>query len=231
MNQSITVYVVDDEPMERGSLSTWFTSLGFEAIGLSTDGLDIDSRPQSGLSVVLRCDAQAACGMIRFDRRGLPVIVTSDSFAADDLLRLIGVGAAGFVSRSSLRSESTEALIRRIAVDDQDVARARRESLESHQSLQSLTSRERLILRLVCEGRPTKWIANYLRLGTRTIETCRSAIVEKFKVETWSEVIAKVNRHLGFQHQSLAAIHSDAVPSLAGPNDEGPPHALETSES
>lgn len=231
MDQPITVYVVDDDPDGRVALSAWFASSGFRAIELGATEVSVGVDVCRESSVVLRLDPPAGRGEIKFDRLGPPTIVVGEPSSTKELIRLISSGAAAFVRRSELQTESTLALIRSTVMDDQPTAMTRREAHESGQNLQKLTSRERLILRLVCEGKPTKWIASHLRLGTRTIETCRSAIVEKFGVETWSEVIAKVNRHLGFRHDPLAAIHSDAVAIPAGLDERGPPHASEESET
>lgn len=56
-------------------------------------------------------------------------------------------------------------------------------------AMRGLTSREREIVQLVCEGATNKQIAQDLRLSIRTVETHRAHIMKKLKLNSLSDLV------------------------------------------
>ena len=52
-----------------------------------------------------------------------------------------------------------------------------------------LTDRQREILKLLAEGKPTKEIALILKLSSKTVDACRRRVMEKLNVQNIAELI------------------------------------------
>ena len=52
-----------------------------------------------------------------------------------------------------------------------------------------LTQREREVLRLLAEGKPSKEIALLLDISTKTIDACRRRIMQKLNIQSLAELI------------------------------------------
>ncbi len=68
------------------------------------------------------------------------------------------------------------------------VQAARRTQREMQQRLDSLTERERDVMRLVVEGLPNKLVADQLNISVRTVEVHRSRVFDKMGVKSAVEL-------------------------------------------
>jgi two-component system, LuxR family, response regulator DctR len=64
----------------------------------------------------------------------------------------------------------------------------RRLQREMQQRLDSLTERERDVMRLVVEGLPNKLVADQLNISVRTVEVHRSRVFDKMGVKSAVEL-------------------------------------------
>ena len=52
-----------------------------------------------------------------------------------------------------------------------------------------LTNRQREVLKLLAEGKPTKEIAIILKLSPKTVDACRRRVMEKLDVQNIAELV------------------------------------------
>ncbi|HRF00742.1 MAG TPA: response regulator [Pirellulaceae bacterium] len=228
MNEAVIAYIVDDDPEASRSLAAMLGAKGFETIAFSTGEEWLAFEPRLVRSVVvLDLNLGAGIGGLevlkRLGERDVmpPVVVISAYGTIPTAVDSIRLGAATFLEKPF----QADALLKAVSAalfGFEDRVAILSEIVDTERRLRQLGDRERLILKLVCEGYPTKWIANHLVLGMRTIEACRSAIVKHFDVGTWQEVIGRVNRYLGHRCLPLSAIYPGVNPK-AGPEETGPP--------
>jgi DNA-binding NarL/FixJ family response regulator len=60
---------------------------------------------------------------------------------------------------------------------------------------ESLTDREREVVRLLCEGKSNHQVATLLNISSRTVEVHRATIMRKLEIESFAELVRYAVRH------------------------------------
>ena len=128
---------------------------------------------------------------------GVKVIALSIHSKRRYVADMLSAGAAGYILKECLFDELVQA-IQAVAAGGQylspritDVVVSdyvKRLSAASDSPVAALTSREREVLQLVAEGKPTKQIALELHVSTKTIEANRRQIMEKLNRHSVAEL-------------------------------------------
>lgn len=201
------VLVVDDHTLVRQSVSKAVaTEPGIEVVGEAADG-------PSALAAVGRLDPDlvvldiampgsdglAVAEQLRRDHPDMRVLFLSMHDDDDSLQRAIGLGAAGFVSKSASIEQLLEALraVRdggsylsaNVASRVMDLAAGRR----SPDSI-GLTAREREILELLVAGNRPGEIGEALFLSVKTVKNHLTSVYQKLGVETGAQAVAEAYR-------------------------------------
>ncbi len=126
-------------------------------------------------------------------------LALSVSDAAEDVIAIIRAGARGYVTKTITGTELSDA-IRRVAVGDAVFsprlagfvldAFASSEAPSIDPELDSLTQREREVLRLLARGYAYKEIAKELYISIKTVETHVSAVLRKLQLSSRHELTA-----------------------------------------
>ncbi len=122
---------------------------------------------------------------IKKSRPKLPVLMLSmhpeDQFA----VRILKIGAAGYMTKESAPDELVGA-VRKVMSGGRYVSPALAEKMASFLALdvqtpphERLSDREFLVMRLIASGKPVGAIAKELNLSVKTISTYRTRILEK----------------------------------------------------
>ena len=231
MNESVVAYIVEDDEDASRSLAAMLSACGFETHSFATgeEWLAFDPRLVRAV-VILDLNLGSGIGGLEVLRRMKardvmpPVVVISAFGNIPSAVDAMHLGAATFLEKP-FSSEKLLEVVETSLLGFEDRVSILHEINDTERLLKQLGDRERLILRLVSEGFPTKWIASQLILGMRTVEAARSEIVKHFGVGTWQEVIGRVNRYLGHRCLSLAAIYPTS--SLrAGLQERGSPDEI-----
>jgi DNA-binding NarL/FixJ family response regulator len=144
--------------------------------------LDISMPGLNGLEVaarVQRAGSRARC------------IILSMHFDDEYIRRALSAGAAGYLLKSSDRTELVQA-VRAVAEGQTWLAPpiakriahayARGETPKADEPLELLTPRQREVLQLIAEGLSTKEIAQRLELSVKTVESHRAEIMQRLDV-------------------------------------------------
>ncbi len=189
-----TVFVVDDDALVRRSLEATLSLASFRVLQFASaqqflahispdqlgcvlvdirmpgmDGLALQeelSRRQSSLSVIIITGHADVPLAVRAIRAGA-LDVLEKPFSNDKLIGLVRAAlaiAADKASQASLRDRL------------------------SHK-LQSLSSRERDVLKLIVEGYSNKQIASALAISPRTVDIHRSRVMEKLEAGSLAELV------------------------------------------
>ncbi|MCI6584280.1 MAG: response regulator transcription factor [Mobiluncus porci] len=136
--------------------------------------------------------AAAAGGETKF-------LALSVSDAAEDVVAVIRAGARGYVTKTIGTAELVDA-IRRVAGGDAAFSprlagfvldafgAARSEIVETDNELDSLTSREFEVMRLIARGYAYKEIASELYISVKTVESHVSAVLRKLQLSNRYEL-------------------------------------------
>lgn len=155
--------------------------------------LDITMPGRSGLEVLKE---------IKKSRPKLPVLVLSmhpeDQFA----VRLLKIGASGYMTKESAPNELVGA-VKKVIAGGRYVSPSLAEKMASYLAVdvqtpphERLSDREFLVLRLIASGKTPTAIAKELALSVKTISTYRMRILEKMNMANNAELT-----HYAIQNQ------------------------------
>jgi two-component system invasion response regulator UvrY len=155
--------------------------------------LDITMPGRSGLEVLKE---------IKRSRPKLPVLMLSmhpeDQFA----VRLLKIGASGYMTKESAPQELVGA-VKKVVAGGRYVSPALAEKMASYLAIdvqtpphERLSDREFLVLRLIASGKTPTAIAKELGLSVKTVSTYRTRILEKMSMANSAELT-----HYAIQNQ------------------------------
>lgn len=182
-SEPITIVIADDHPIARdGIRKTLAMAPDFKIIGEAEDGEQVITlvdqlHPQVLLLDLVMPKVTRPADIERWVREKYPDIVTlvltahdHDAYLAD----MMEAGVSGYFEKS-VRSERLIAAIRRAArgellFDENQLNRAREWRMNVKERWESLSEREREILRFLGEGMESKLIAKKLAIAPKTVE-------------------------------------------------------------
>ncbi|HEX2117495.1 MAG TPA: response regulator [Alphaproteobacteria bacterium] len=188
------VYVVDDDLPLRRSLSVLLEQAGYvvKSYARAEDFLReaVDCNPGC-LLIDLCLPGMSGLDLQRAVRdEGLPLSVVAMSSNPDLPLALTAVrlGALDFVKKPFSRTVILDR-VREALADSQRRCHGRNAIADLRRRFESLTPREREVMRLMVEGQPTKIAARQLGVSPRTVETHRIRVMRKMGVRTLSMLV------------------------------------------
>ena len=181
---NIRILLVDDHPLFRRGLSFLLAQeYGFEIVAEATDGLegvklDVEMPVMNG--------PEALAQMLDF-QPGLPVLMLTISEDADNLKKCLELGARGYILKNADTDFLVEA-IRQAVAGQQTVSPEMNNAGQSippeHSAiLDSLTQRERDVLRYVAGGISNKMIARRMFLSENTVKAHMQNIFRKLNID------------------------------------------------
>jgi FixJ family two-component response regulator len=188
------IFVVDDSPSVRTSLSRLLTVSGYtvEAYGSAREFLTrepsggpcclvLDVR-MPGLTGIELQEALAAAG-----RRMSIVFVTGHADVPTSVRAMKG-GAVDLLTKPIDRDELLAAIARAVAKDAEDLSEEIRIA-EIRQRVKTLTVRETQVFALVVTGMLNKQIASDLGVVLKTVKVHRARVMEKMRAGSLAELV------------------------------------------
>lgn len=186
--QAIRIALVDDHNLCRRGLTELFTHCyGMTVVGATDNakGLDALLREQNPTLIImdLRMEPQGGLellAMMRTSGFDTPVVILTMSDSEGDLGAAMRAGVRGYLLKDMAPDDVVDA-IRRVAAGEMVVAPAMTVKMIDilqhgdkepgyHNSLKTLTEREREILRLLADGESNKGIARQLGISNDTVK-------------------------------------------------------------
>jgi two-component system response regulator NreC len=212
--EPIRVMLADDHGILRDGLRALLEVAGdIVVVGEASTGREavdqaISLRPRVVLMDISmpELDGVEACQRIRRQSLGTHVLFLSMHEADDYILRALQAGAAGYVMKSAAAADLVNA-VRAVARDESFLSpgaacaviasyTAQRAATTLSRDAEvpldrydSLTSREREVLKLVCEGYNNQAIADQLHLGIKTVQTHRAAVMDKLSLRNVTQLV------------------------------------------
>jgi len=202
--EKIKILLVDDHAIMRDGIKALLSiyddievigeaSAGREAMEMARElnpdvvVMDISMPGMDGLEVTHRLTKR---------NPRMKVIILTQHDNREYILSTIKVGAAGYIPKKALGSDLVSA-IRAIRSGDSflypSAARTLiddyRKQAEQPDIYESLTEREREILKLIAEGRTSREIAEALYISQKTVQGHRTKIMEKLDLHNRTELI------------------------------------------
>jgi FixJ family two-component response regulator len=209
------VYIVDDDTGMRTSLSWLLESVGVKSMGFPTAAeffaaFDVDTPACLVLDVrmpeVSGFDVQA-----ELNKKGatLPIIFVSGHGDIPMSVRALQNGAIDFVEKPYNSQQMLDRVQRalKLAIQRSSVSQKRR---DLRKRIDSLTPREREVLRGVVDGKSSKRIATELSISVKTVDVHRASIKEKLGATSIAALVRDVVAVWG-EHSDGAMPDSDFI--------------------
>jgi two-component system response regulator NreC len=205
---SWTVVIAEDHTILREGLRALLGSGSeFVVVGEAEDGRDaiqcVETHQPDIILMDLSMPRMNGIEAIRGIKRGSPqtkVVALTVHKAEEYVLTALKAGADGYMLKDATHAELVMALRSVIAgkrylspgVSDQVIQGylEGRQTVKPASAFETLTTREREILKLIAEGYRNKEIADYLCISVKTVETHRSNLMRKLGLHNISELTA-----------------------------------------
>ena len=198
------IVIAEDQKILREGLKSLLSSSDdFEVVGEAEDGLDaircVEKYNPNLLLLDLSMPKMSGISAIKDIKTRIPetrILVLTIHESEEYILEVFRAGADGYCLKDASHSELVMA-IRSVLSGNRYISPGisdkvlegyleEKRVLKSSTSWDTLTQREREILKLVGEGYKNKEIAKYLFISAKTVEKHRSNIMEKLDLHTAS---------------------------------------------
>lgn len=197
MQDSPTVFVVDDDPQARRSVCALVRSMGIDAsaYGSAEEFLEkyVHGTPGCLVTDVRMLGMSGLELQAELTRReiALPVIVLTAYARTSLTVRAMQAGAVTLLEKPYEDDDLWEAVREALANE----ASTRREH-ERRQGLRTrigcLTPSQRVVLDMIVEGKPNKMIAEVLDISLRTVENRRREVFDRMEADSVAELVRMV---------------------------------------
>ena len=202
------IVIAEDQKILREGLKSLLSSTDdFEIVGEAEDGLNavrcVDKYKPALLLLDLSMPRMSGISVIGEIKTRIPevkILILTVHESEEYILEVFKSGADGYCLKDAGRSELIMAIKSVLSGNryispgiSQKVLEGYledRETLKSSSSWDSLTKREREVMKLVGEGYKNKEIADYLCVSKKTVEKHRSNIMRKLDLHTASALTA-----------------------------------------
>ena len=194
------IYLVDDDAGVRDALG-WLLrtrrllSVGFDSAESFVEEINAwHSEPDLPCCLLLDVRMPGMSGLALFEhllvqpwQAVMPVIFLSGHADVPTAVDAVKRGAFDFCEKPFSDNQLVDRIEQALAQSAQVLAqRSVRRSLD--QRMESLTDRERDVMRLVVDGLPNKLVADQLNISVRTVEVHRSRVFDKMGVKSAVEL-------------------------------------------
>ena len=188
------VYVVDDDELICRALSRLFRSVGLESRTFPSAPAFIESPPLDGPACLVLdvrlpgpsgLDLQSTLVQARPD---IPIVFLTGYGSVPTTVRAMQGGAVDFLEKPFNDQQLLDCVQR--ALDRSRSLRASRaERVELQRRLNTLTPRERAVLKLVVAGRLNKQIADDLGSAEKTVKVHRGRVMQKMHADSVAALV------------------------------------------
>lgn len=194
-----TVFVVDDDPAVRHSLSRLIRQAGLNVKTFASADEFLGTYRSDGPACLI-LDVRMP-GMDGFDLRSkllesnthIPTIIITGHADVPMAVRAMRSGVVDFVEKPFRGPQLLERIHQAIDLDRRQRRHAEDNS-EQASRLAALTPREREILTQVVAGKSNKMIAADLGISQRTVEVHRARVMRKMRVDSLAELVRFADR-------------------------------------
>jgi len=193
-DDTLTVFVVDDDPAVRDSLEAMLGAAGYRCTLFASGAEFLARDPGAARGCVLVDVRMPGMDGLELQRQmkaraiALPVIFMTGFGEVPLAVEAMKAGAVDFVEKPSTLAVLKDCIDRALAIGAAS-QQAAAEVAVARERIERLTPRERDVLRLLVAGKPNKIIAFELSISPRTVEIHRARVMDKMAVRSLSELV------------------------------------------
>ncbi len=197
MSQEATVYVVDDDPDVRDSVSALVNSAGLRVQTFpSAEAFLADYKPEQPGCLVTDLRMLGMSGLDLLEKLAksespLPAILISAYADVPATVRAMEAGAVTLLEKPCRNDQLVQAINKALERDAaQRVTRTLQQDIKRR--LATLTPEEYEVMQRMVAGTLNKVIANEMLISMRTVETRRHKVLEKMQADSLAELVRMV---------------------------------------
>lgn len=187
------VAIIDDDQTTRGGLARLVESIGLTAHAYGSAEEFLENHPGEAACVVTDMRMPGMSGLqlqeeLTNRALNIPLIVLTGYADVPAAVRSMKAGAFDFIEKPC----SPQILLETIHQAMRKCEQLRKEKEEATQiraRFETLTTRERQVMRLVVAGNANKVIARHLKVSEKTVEFHRANVMNKMKADSMAELV------------------------------------------
>ena len=197
MNHEATVYVVDDDPAARDSVSALVTAAGLRVQSFSSaEAFLQENRPDKPSCLVTDLRMLGMSGLdlleqLQKSSTPLPAILISAYADVPAAVRAMQAGAVTLLEKPCRHDQLITAIHQALERDASNRA-VRLRKTELKKRLATLSPEEYEVMQRMVAGKLNKVVANELLISLRTVETRRHRVLEKMQADSLAELVRMV---------------------------------------
>ncbi|VAX00954.1 hypothetical protein MNBD_GAMMA22-979 [hydrothermal vent metagenome] len=189
-----TIFIVDDDPAMRDSLSWLLKNIGYTVDVFSSAQEFLERyEPQAAGCMVLDVRLPGMSGLqlqqkMKAEGISLPVIIISGHGDVPMAVKAMQQGALVFLEKPFRDQELLDNIQEALEID----AKYREKDAASkivREYIESLTQREKEVMQLMVKGDSSKEIAKLCEISVKTVEIHRSRVMEKMQAASLPELV------------------------------------------
>jgi FixJ family two-component response regulator len=193
------IFVVDDDPSVRKSLTRLMTSAGYAVEAFPSAREFLTRAPVAGPScLVLDVRMPGLTGLelqeaLADKNHRMPIVFITGHGDISMSVKAMKAGASDFITKPFDADSLLEAVQRALTKDIRDLGEEGR-TAEVLERVQRLTARELEVFALVVTGMLNKQIAGELGIGEKTVKVHRARVMEKMQAGSVAELVRLADR-------------------------------------
>jgi FixJ family two-component response regulator len=194
MRPAASVFVVDDDPSVRKSLTRLIEAAGYTVEAFASAREFLDAAPASGpCCLVLDIRMPGITGLdlqqtLAQAVHRIPVVFITGHGDIPTTVHAMKAGAIDFLTKPFAASDLLDAIRHAVEKDTRDLGTEAHTS-SIHARVKTLTPRERQVFALVVTGMLNKQIAARLGIVEKTVKVHRARVMEKMRAGSVAELV------------------------------------------
>jgi two-component system response regulator FixJ len=197
MANDLTVHIVDDDELQRRSLTLLLISAGFAVRAYNNNSSVLEQLPLSGRACLVNVMRMSQLDGLQLLEKleeldiDIPTIMIADDTNVATAVQAMKAGAADFIEKP-FEDGVLIAAINRVTTQEAKGSAITADSEKMVHRLRRLTGRERQVLAAILDGMQNKAIAFKLGISSRTVEVYRANVMAKMEARNLAELMRMV---------------------------------------